>query len=106
MNLRHCVAAVIQLSSILLMESLTQRMSDRLVVISGVDSPRDVLRWVRGGPGRAGEGARAARVNTTGLDGDGYDALLLLSAAVRQVEPQVLLSLSRGRLAVCLQIFQ
>ena len=58
------------------------------------------------GPGRAGEGARAAGINATGLDGDRYDALLLLSAAVRQVEPQVLLSLSRGRLAVRLQIFQ
>ena len=64
------------------------------------------MRGQHSGPGRAGEGAGAARVNATGLDGDRYDALLLLSAAVRQVEPQVLLSLRRGRLAVRLQIFQ
>ena len=104
MNLRHGVASVLQLLSILLVESLTERMSDRLVVISGVHPPRDVLRGVRGGPGRAGDGAGAPGINAAGLDGDGYDALLLLSAAVWQVEPQVLLSLCRGRLAVSLEI--
>ena len=101
-DLRHCVASVIQLSPILLVESLTERMPDGSVV-ARVHPPADVLRGVRGGPGRAGEGARPAGIDPTGLDGDSDDALLLLPAAVRQVEPQVLLGLSRGRLAVRLE---
>ena len=99
-NLRHGVASVIQPPPILLVEGLTERMSGRLAVISGVDPPRDVLRGVRGGSRGAGQRPGSPRVNSTGLDGDRYDALLLLAATVGQVEPQVLLGLSRGRLAV------
>ena len=102
-NLRHGVASVIQPPPILLVEGLTERMSGRLAVISGVDPPRDVLRGVRGGSRGAGQRPGSPRVNSTGLDGDRYDALLLLAATVGQVEPQVLLGLSRGRLAVRLR---
>ena len=88
------------------MKGLTERVPDRLAVVSGVHPPRDVLRGVRGGPRGAGERARAPGIDPAGLDGDRDDALLLLAATVRQVEPQVLLGLRRGGLAVSLETFQ
>ena len=104
-DLGHGQAAALR-PLVLLVEGLAQRVTGGRGgggVVPGIHPPRDVhsLRGVGRGPGAGGgHGARGQPgpgVGAAGLDGHRNDALLLLSARVRETEPQVLLGLSRGR---------
>ena len=100
-DLGHGQAAALR-PLVLLVEGLAKRVTGGRSgggVVPGIHPPRDVhsLRGVGRGPGAGGgHGARGPGVGAAGLDGHRNDALLLLSARVRQTEPQVLLGLGRG----------
>ena len=85
----HWVTSVIQFSSIFLMKSLTQRMTNwLLLLISRIHPPGDVhLGWIWSrswtGAGDRSRSLSMTRIWSTWLDGDCHHALLLLFARIR-----------------------